>query len=186
MGLIYFKRYRMEIDLSGGLFAPPPMPAGYRLLPWSSTLLDLHAEAKYQSFCCEIDANVFRSLGQREGCQRLMQEISRRRNFVPQSTWLLQCWHDPSAVDKTSGTIQGIQQDRQTGSVQNIGVTPQHRGKGLGTLLLHAALGGFMKAGLDRVQLEVTAQNTGALRLYHRLGFRRIKTVYKAGEVTYA
>jgi ribosomal protein S18 acetylase RimI-like enzyme len=28
--------------------------------------------------------------------------------------------------------------------------------------------------------LEVTAQNEGAVRLYRRLGFRRIKTLYKA------
>ena len=186
MGLTYFKRYRMEIDLSVGIFIPPSMPEGYRLLPWSTALLQQHAEAKYQSFCSEIDANVFPCLGQREGCQRLMKEISRRKDFVPKSTWLLQCWQDSSAVDEMSGTIQGIRQDRHTGSVQNIGVTPQHRSQGLGTQLLHAALSGFKEAGMSRVQLEVTAQNTGALRLYQRLGFQRIKTVYKAAEVVYA
>ena len=186
MGLTYFKRYRMEIDFSDGIFAPPPMPTGYRLLPWSTSLLQHHAEAKYQSFCHEIDANVFPCLGQREGCQRLMKEISQRRDFVPQSTWLLQCQQSPSSVDEMSGTIQGIRHDRYTGSVQNIGVTPQHRSQGLGTQLLHAALLGFQAAGMARVQLEVTAQNTGALRLYQRLGFRRIKTVYKAAEVVYA
>jgi len=34
--------------------------------------------------------------------------------------------------------------------------------------------------------LEVTAQNSGALRLYSRLGFKTVKTVYKAVELAYA
>jgi ribosomal protein S18 acetylase RimI-like enzyme len=45
---------------------------------------------------------------------------------------------------------------------------------------------GFRDAGIRRVYLEVTAQNTGAVRLYQRLGFRLIKTVYKAADVAYA
>ena len=43
-----------------------------------------------------------------------------------------------------------------------------------------AALHGFRRAGVGRVFLEVTAQNDAAIRLYHGLGFRRRKTVYKA------
>ena len=42
MGLTYFKRYRMEIDL---LAHPPlkkPVPGGYQLIPWSSSLVDMH------------------------------------------------------------------------------------------------------------------------------------------------
>ncbi|MEO8498398.1 MAG: GNAT family N-acetyltransferase, partial [Planctomycetota bacterium] len=57
---------------------------------------------------------------------------------------------------------------------------------GLGTHLLHRALRGFKEAGLTKAYLEVTAQNTGAVKLYHRLGFRRAKTVYKAADVAYA
>ena len=81
MGLTYFKRYRMELNLEGPIFEPPGLPAGYRLLAWHDSLLECHAEAKYQSFCIEIDANVFPCLGDRAGCQRLMREISRREGF---------------------------------------------------------------------------------------------------------
>jgi ribosomal protein S18 acetylase RimI-like enzyme len=31
--------------------------------------------------------------------------------------------------------------------------------------------------------LEVTSQNVGAVRLYQRLGFRKVRTVYKAVQV---
>jgi ribosomal protein S18 acetylase RimI-like enzyme len=48
------------------------------------------------------------------------------------------------------------------------------------------SLQGFRDAGLERAYLEVTAQNTAAFRLYLRLGFRKVKTVYKAADVAFA
>ena len=39
---------------------------------------------------------------------------------------------------------------------------------------------GFRAAGLRRVYLEVTAENSSAVRLYRDLGFRRAKVLYKA------
>jgi ribosomal protein S18 acetylase RimI-like enzyme len=36
--------------------------------------------------------------------------------------------------------------------------------------------------GVTRVALEVTAVNDSAVRLYQRIGFRSMKTVYKAIE----
>ena len=63
-----------------------------------------------------------------------------------------------------------------------MGITPEHRNCGLGTALLQQAMQGFHRAGLERVYLEVTAENTGAIRLYRRFGFVTVKTVYKAVE----
>ena len=42
------------------------------------------------------------------------------------------------------------------------------------------ALEGFYQVGLRRAYLEVTAENSGAVRLYRSVGFRRAKTLYKA------
>lgn len=184
MSLTYFKRYRMEIDLAAAP-ALPPLPASYRLTPWHPKLVELHAEVKYQSFCFELDANVFPCLGDREGCRRLMRDIARRDNFLPAATWLLE--HGAAEeMGEACGTVQGVVDRSGLGAIQNLGVTPGHRGLGLGTHLLLSALSGFREQGLRRAYLEVTAQNLGALRLYERLGFSRVKTVYKAVEVAYA
>lgn len=186
MGLTYFKRFRMEVDLTGDLFPCPELAEGYSLVPFRDSLIEAHAATKYRSFRYEIDANVFPCLGDRDGCLRLMNEIVRREGFLCESTWLMQ-YRDPvTSQSENCGTIQGICDRSGFGAIQNLGVTPGHRGQQLGTVLMYYALRGFRLAGLRRAFLEVTAQNVGAIRLYERLGFRRTKTVYKAVEVAYA
>ena len=183
MGLTYFKRYRMEMDLVGLDWPPPALPPGYRFLPWESALLGAHAEAKYHSFRDEIDANVFPCFGELEGCRRLMREITRKEGLVPQATWLAVYRGRGDRSDKACGTVQGVRDRRGMGSVQNLGITPAHRNRQVGTGLLYKALEGFARVGLRRVHLEVTAENEGAVRLYQRLGFTTAKTVFKAAEV---
>lgn len=183
MGVTYFKRWRMEFDLAGPVPTSPELHTDYTLLPWEPNLLDAHAEAKFQSFHSEIDANVFPNLGNRDGCRRLMTEIAQRKTFLPAATWLAQYQPGRSSKAEVVGTIQGVIDDDRIGAIQNVGVAADHRGHGLGSALLLRSLAGFQAAGLSRVFLEVTAQNSGAVRLYERIGFRTTKTVYKAVQV---
>ncbi|MEM8667260.1 MAG: GNAT family N-acetyltransferase [Planctomycetota bacterium] len=182
MGLTYFKRFRMEYDLSEGVPTCGPLPLGYEMVAFAPELVRDHAVAKYQSFRWELDANVFPCLGRRDGCLRLMREITSRAGFVPASTWLCRYRDPDSGRPLAVGTIQGLQVDGW-GAVQNLGIDPQHRGRGLGSILLARASEGFRSEGLQRMHLEVTTDNTAAIRLYERLGFRRTKVVYKAAEV---
>jgi GNAT superfamily N-acetyltransferase len=173
MSIAYFKRFRMEIDLCD----VPPVPAlsaGYSWVPWDASLLEPHADVKFFSFQEEIDACVFPSLGSRDGCYYLMREICRKSGFLGEATWLVAC---PAGY---CGTVQGVRERSGLGAIQNLGVMPFHRGRGLGTALLVRALHGFRRCGLGRAFLEVTAQNEAAVRLYRSLGFRCRKTVYKA------
>src|SRR6266480_4112505 len=122
----YFKRFRMEVEL----FDAPPaplLPPGYYLEPWNDALLDLHAEVMFASFQEEIDALIFPSLGDRQGCYNLMSEIRSKRGFMPAATWLI------GAAEGYCGTIQAIRERSGLGAIQNIGITPPHRGRGLGS-----------------------------------------------------
>jgi hypothetical protein len=177
MDSTYFKRYRMEVDLASPRH-PAALPPGYRLVPWSETVLDVHARTKYRSFRDEIDALVFPCLGSHDGCRRLMREIRNKPGFLPNATWLIAHGTAPESL-QWCGTIQGVAERGGAGMVQNIGVVPGHRGLGLGSCLIERCLAGFRMHGLRRVTLEVTAENARAVRLYQRLGFRRIRTVYK-------
>lgn len=182
MTITFFKRFRMEIDLERVALEPIALAAGYRWQPWDPSLVNSHGDTKYLSFQTELDANVFPCLGARDGCRRLMNEISRRDGFLSEATWLLVYQNEFSDSPECVGTVQGVRDDNY-GAIQNLGITPEHRGHGLGTCLLRKSLAGFRRAGLRRAYLEVTARNTAAIRLYERFGFRKVRIVYKAAEV---
>ena len=178
--MTYFKRYRMEFDLADWNDWECSIPQRYEVISYRPETLRDHAIAKFNSFRCELDADVFPCLAQREGCLRLMREIAGRGDFVSSATWLIRYRDETGWLPV--GTIQGLAQDGW-GAIQNLGIDPAHRGRGLGSLLLSKAAAGFRAAGLKRMHLEVTTENTGAVRLYERLGFRRSDVVYKAVEI---
>lgn len=189
MPVVHFKRYRMLYDLNLPTWQFQ-IPAGYRWQAWQTDLLEFHASTKHRSFQSEVDANVFPCFSSLASCQRLMHEITRREGFLPQATWLI---YDPTYSTATTsagkeaagcGTIQGIALDPTLGSIQNLGVTPNHRGLGIGSALLGRAIEGFKAAGLTRAMLEVTCDNFGAVRLYQKLGWTIERTVYKTSEIT--
>ncbi len=180
--LRYYKRFQMEVDLRRWRRPPLAVRPGYRLLSWSPDLMCDHADVKYISFRDELDAVVFPCLGDHEGCQRLMQEISERDGFVPEATWLALYSPAGARYSEPCGTIQAIRVHRSRANIQNIGVTPHHRGGGVGAALLCASLAGLQQIGVTKVALEVTAENDVAVRLYRRLGFRIVKTLYKTAD----
>jgi mycothiol synthase len=176
----YFKRFRMEVDLTVPRYARP-LPEAYRFVPWNEAVLDVHARTKFRAFRDEIDAVVFPCLGDLDGCRRLMREIRSKPGFLPNATWLIAHGTTPESL-QWCGTIQGVAERAAAGMIQNIGVVPGHRGLGLGTCLIERSLAGFRMHGIRRVSLEVTADNGRAVRLYQSLGFRRTKTVYKVAD----
>jgi hypothetical protein len=174
--LTYFKRFRMELDLRH----PRPaavLPAGFYWLPWAESLESVHAEVKFLSFQHELDAAVFPSLGCPIGCRELMAAIRSRPGFCPWATWLV------AGREGYAATVQGVIDEDGYGGIQNLGVVPEHRGKGVGRAVLLKALAGFVAAGVRRAFLEVTARNEPAVRMYREIGFRSYRTVYRAVEV---
>ena len=177
-GLTYYKRYRMELDLRSPMPPVPDLPDGYSFVPWHDDLLPRHAEVKWQAFRGEPDTHVFPSLGDYDGCLKLMEAIRYRPGFCPEATWLLSCGPD------FCGTVQGLVDPSGHGAIQNVGVITGHRGQGFGKALLLKALHGCQNAGIRQVVLEVTACNAGALELYRRLGFRSRRSLYKTAYPT--
>lgn len=185
MAVTYFKRYRMETRLTSSR-SRSLVPPEFRLVPWSMKMVGDHAEVKWRSFRDAIDAHVFPCLGELDGCRELMIELAGRKDFVPEATWLI--WRDAGRfrAPQPVGTIQGLFASRREGAIQNIGVHPEYRGLGLGSALINASLSGFRQVGCHRAHLEVTVENSSAIRLYERLGFQRTETVYKIADVEYA
>lgn len=186
MALTYFKRYRMELKLDGASFDEIALPKGIQLLPWSPGLLTQHAAVKWASFHEEIDSHVFVCLSDKSGCKELMREITSRSNFVQEATWLAIRGNEFSDSIQPCGTIQGLLTTPREGAIQNLGVHPEFRNLGIGKALLLHALRGFRTAGCMFAHLEVTVQNTAAIRLYEKFGFRKVETLFKIADVQYA
>ncbi len=166
----YFKRYKMEADLRD--LPPPSLPPGFHWLPWSDEQLTAHAEVLYESFHQEIDAVVFPSLGNPDGCVTLMTVVSRRLNFLAEATWLAVGPAGPC------GAIQGL---HERGVARSRTSASLRRGVAAESARPWCCRRCTAFAGRAwRGLLEVTAQNEIAQRLYRRLGFRRTRTLYKA------
>ncbi|MEX0701976.1 MAG: N-acetyltransferase [Planctomycetales bacterium] len=176
-----YQRLRMEIGLAEARLPEPELPEGYLWHPWHPALLDRHARVKRASFAGEIDSRVFRSLRDFAGCRKLMRSIVDNEAFFPQATWLIG-FDAGRGRPRDCGTIQGLALAGGLGSVQNVGIVPEHRGRGLGRALVLKALRAFRAARLRAAYLEVTADNHLAIDLYRSLGFRLVKTIYKSVE----
>lgn len=172
MQLLYYKRFVMEIDLRRHMVEPQP-PPGFFFVPYDDNILELHARVHYESFCDELDSALFPCFTDPAGCYFLMREIRRHPGFCAEATWLL------AGEDGLAGSVQGVVDRQGVGGIQNVGVVPAWRGRGLGTALIRQALCGFCRVGAVRARLEVTAENSQAIRLYQQLGFRKMKTLYK-------
>src|SRR5262245_46410951 len=59
----------------------------------------------------------------------------------------------------------------QHSGVLGMGLLPEYRGHGLGRKLAERTIAAARGKGIERIELEVFASNTRAIRLYERLGF---------------
>jgi ribosomal protein S18 acetylase RimI-like enzyme len=80
-----------------------------------------------------------------------------------------------SRVAQREGRVLGFVLCRRwaqegVGFVDQLGVVPAERGRGLGSTLLRCAFAAFAAAGLCEAQLGVASDNAGALALYERVG----------------
>jgi ribosomal protein S18 acetylase RimI-like enzyme len=182
MSVTLFKRYRMVFNLTRELPPLIGLTADDSFLAWRPELLQSHAETKFKSFCDEMDTSIFSCLGRRDGCQRLMADIVGRAGFLPEATWLLIHRTNRGTIE-SCGTIQAVQSGPLMATIQNIGIVPKHRGRGLGAALINKSLLGMQGLGFKQGTLEVTAHNLGAIRLYQRMGFVIDRVVYKSAEI---
>ena len=179
MATVAFKRFRMQIDLRRIAPRAVRLPEGYRWLPWRSLLLERHAQVKWRSFRDDLDGKVFSCLGEAAGCLALMKEIVGQKSFCSAATWMVVYQPEPDWPAVDCGTIQGVTRSGGIGTIQNVGVIPEHRGLGIGRALVQQALLGFSQVGMGITILEVTADNIAAVQLYQSLGFRTIEVIYR-------
>jgi ribosomal protein S18 acetylase RimI-like enzyme len=84
-------------------------------------------------------------------------------------------WHLATERDRPVGAITGTVMGN-LGWIGELGVRPPWRSRGIGSALLHRSFATFAARGLERVRLNVDAENPmGATRLYERVGMRIVR-----------
>jgi ribosomal-protein-alanine N-acetyltransferase len=89
---------------------------------------------------------------------------------------------------KIVGYVIGLVRKWGEGHVVSLAVHPKQRRKGVATALMKELLRRFSDKGLKAARLEVRVSNEAAIKLYEKLGFKRVGIIeryYADGEDAY-
>lgn len=89
-------------------------------------------------------------------------------------------WPESFLVARRGGRLIGYslaEIDGEEAELVSIAVAPGERRRGVGETLLRATLRRLRRAGCALCRLSVRTSNTGALRLYEKLGFRPVRRI---------
>jgi len=176
----------MTLDLTQTELPEPSLPQNFFWTPWDNLLVSEHAHILHAAFCNDLDGRIFPTYRQYEACEYLIRSSSSSESFAPEGTWLIGRELEPTnyqmiKVGRPSefcAAIQCMRLSEKTCEIQNVSTSPQYRRLGLGRALILKALRSLTWKGLLRATLEVTAENSAAIRLYSSLGFQPTKLIF--------
>jgi ribosomal protein S18 acetylase RimI-like enzyme len=117
--------------------------------------------------CEERDLELFGAFGSDQHVQYCREEFGRGPSAV---TILVAVDESDAPVGKLHLDFEGRAADR-CAILSAAGVTPELRGRGIGTALMHAAEELVCNRGFHSIVLGVEESNPRARRLYERLGY---------------
>jgi ribosomal protein S18 acetylase RimI-like enzyme len=159
-------------DRATGVIAEPgSIPAGMTLRRWAETDLSAAARLIAASYDGHLDSHINEQYRTVSGSQRFLHNIVRFPGcgyFDADASLAL--------VERGSTELAGLllcsRVRDDVGHVTQICIAPQHRGRGLGRLLMLECARTLSRRGFSLLTLTVTASNHGAVSLYEWLGFR--------------
>ena len=174
-GCIVYPRLFLECDLAtcnlrGAESTPIAVPSDLELAPWAPEDYQAAGELIYTSYVGHADARIndqYRSL---HGSLRFLHNIVRFPGcgvFEPDFSWTLH--------ERQSGALIGMvlcsRVGADVGHITQICIAQQHRGRGLGRVLLTKSAQRLRAQSFKALTLTVTEDNQQAMRLYEWFGF---------------
>lgn len=162
-GYVYSHHYaRMEIGFDERPAAPPP-PAGVTLRNYDVGPDDAAVHAAFN-----------RAWSQYEGERWEPEPLERWMDAVESEDFDAAHWHLALVQDEIAGFCLG-ERYGDNAWIQYLGIVPEHRGRGLGRVLLMRGFAAFYDDGVRRVELTVSSENVPAARaLYDSAGMREL------------
>ena len=181
-GFSAFLRRFMAVPLT----ARPPYPreAGpekpeilkdVEIVPWEHQHDHQAARLLFEVYRNHVDAKINDHYKSLEGSTRLVENIVRHWGCgenLPGAS--LVAIHRPT---QKIAAILGMTAVRpRTAHIPQIAVAPEFQGLGLGTAMMELSFHRLAKQGYQEVTLTVTDRNSGAVRLYERMGFETFRS----------
>ena len=174
-GFEIFRRYFMQMDLAG--YKPlllDQLPAGLAMRPWNEADFTPAAHLIAGAYAGHLDSRINDQYQSIAGSMRFLHNIIRFPGcgrFDPAASRVL--------VQSQTGALKGVllcsQVKDDVAHITQICVAPEWQGRGLGGRMIEDCALYLDKRGFRAATLTVTQQNVGAVRLYERLGFTRLR-----------
>ena len=149
--------------------------SGVILERWSEQYMEAAAWLIARSYQGHVDSRINDQYRSVEGARRFLHNIIQYPGCgaFDESGAMM-------ALDRDTHEVCGISLtsmvEPRVGHVTQICVAPERRNAGVGSELLWRSIRAFVDRGCEAVSLTVTGANTGAVRLYQRVGFHTIRT----------
>jgi ribosomal protein S18 acetylase RimI-like enzyme len=154
---------------------PPALPADFLMVPWERKYDREAAQLLYLTYRDHVDAAINDQYGSLAGAERLVDNIVRHRGCgeqLPQASQV--------AIHRNSRKLAGILAITSvragTAHIPQIAIAREFQGTGLGSAMMEASFERLARKDFREVSLTVTEMNSGAVRLYERLGFETFRS----------
>jgi hypothetical protein len=142
---------------------------GLKVRPFRRDDLSVAAHIVHRSHQGTLDAALNLTYASPAHCRGFVETLVLRAGcgrFDPDASFVVE------SREGASGVLLASHLSRGNGHVCQVSVLPEAQARGLGEVLMTAALESFRRQGLQTASLSVTVDNQRAYRLYERLGFR--------------
>lgn len=169
-----FPRNFMLAELSDVAELPPdPRALPYSFDKWDESCQEEAAALIAAAYQDHVDSSINDQYNSYLGARRFLTNIVQYPGcgtfFTPASLVAR------NAAGRICGLVLGSVVSPEAGHITQICVSPDAQGRGIGYDLLRRSLMVFKENGCEKTSLTVTAANTGAIALYHRMGFRAVR-----------
>lgn len=180
-----FTRQFMILPMKDAQITGAPVPAGMRLERWDDANFEACARLIAKAYANHIDSEINDQYRSVSGAIKFLKNIvvlPGCGQFLPEASFVVRTEgsSDLTAAVLTSTVSMGV------GHTTQICVAPAFQGQHLGLRLMDASIRALKSLRYHALSLTVTSQNTGAVRLYEKMGFRVVKkfaaAVWEGGE----
>jgi ribosomal protein S18 acetylase RimI-like enzyme len=174
-GFRLYSRQFMLQDLQKLPEAKPGVSAGMRLDRWNDRYFEPCAKLIYLAYANHIDGEINDQYRSRSGALKFLKNIILLPgcgHFVPPASFVLR---QPGSDDLIAAVLTS-EVSPGVGHTTQICVLPGYQGHGMGRMLMQTSGETLRSMKFKELTLTVTAENYGAVQLYEKLGFTKIRT----------